>query len=326
MASETGVARAREGVKARLRGSLGARARRLLPVLTASVAAASCVSGPRPSPAPPPGPVAALPPEAPPAPPPRPCGASDDAAQVESARVNAHSLDTLPWAGFGRAETGWAIYAPAVAVEVGSACPADTPGFARALQRWQHAQGLDATGAVGPALLDRLKAVWQDRRPFVALRAREVCPSPPRDAELDTAAPSEGLDGKPVQLRRTAFSAYRRMVAAARAEVAELRREPQVLTLFSGYRSPAYDAARCARDGNCQGIVRAACSAHRTGLAMDIDVGTAPGYAVDSSADANRLAQVHGAAYRWLVANARRFGFTSYAFEPWHWEWTGEAP
>ena len=31
-------------------------------------------------------------------------------------------------------------------------------------------------------------------------------------------------------------------------------------------------------------------------------------------------------AYRWLVANADRFGFVPYPFEPWHWEWTGEAP
>jgi LAS superfamily LD-carboxypeptidase LdcB len=31
-------------------------------------------------------------------------------------------------------------------------------------------------------------------------------------------------------------------------------------------------------------------------------------------------------AYRWLVANAGRFGFVNYVFEPWHWEWTGEAP
>ena len=254
--------------------------------------------------------------------PPEPCE-SPAAAVGEATLSNRASLETLPWAGFGRAESGWAIYAPAAAAEIASRCSAGSPGFARALRRWEQAQGLSATGAMGPAVLDRMKVVWQGRRPFMALRAHEVCPSPPRDAELDTASPAEGLGAKPVQLRRDAFSAYRRMVAAARAQVAELRANPEVLTLFSGYRSPAYDAARCARDNNCQGLVRAACSAHRTGLAMDIDVGTAPGYAVDSSADANRLAQVHGAAYRWLLANARRYGFVNYAFEPWHWEWTG---
>jgi hypothetical protein len=24
-----------------------------------------------------------------------------------------------------------------------------------------------------------------------------------------------------------------------------------------------------------------------------------------------------------MVANAARFGFVNYPFEPWHWEWTG---
>jgi LAS superfamily LD-carboxypeptidase LdcB len=46
----------------------------------------------------------------------------------------------------------------------------------------------------------------------------------------------------------------------------------------------------------------------------------------DSSADANRLYQVGTPAYRWLVANAARFGFVNYVFEPWHWEWIGQAP
>jgi LAS superfamily LD-carboxypeptidase LdcB len=47
---------------------------------------------------------------------------------------------------------------------------------------------------------------------------------------------------------------------------------------------------------------------------------------VDNSSDANRLYQTQTPAYRWLVRNARRFGFVNYVFEPWHWEWTGEAP
>ena len=28
--------------------------------------------------------------------------------------------------------------------------------------------------------------------------------------------------------------------------------------------------------------------------------------------------------YRWLVANAVTYGFLPSAYEPWHWEWTGE--
>ena len=86
------------------------------------------------------------------------------------------------------------------------------------------------------------------------------------------------------------------------------------------------DAARCRAEGNCDGIVRARCSAHRTGLAADMYVGQAPGFGPDSSADPNRLFMTRTPTYRWLVANARRFGFVNYPFEPWHWEWTGESP
>ena len=122
------------------------------------------------------------------------------------------------------------------------------------------------------------------------------------------------------------LAAYRRMAAAARRESPEIAADPRNLTLFSGFRDPAADAARCAREGNCNNVQRATCSAHRTGLAMDVYVGQAPGFPPDSSADANRLYMSRTATYRWLVANADRFGFVPYPFEPWHWEWTGEAP
>jgi LAS superfamily LD-carboxypeptidase LdcB len=56
---------------------------------------------------------------------------------------------------------------------------------------------------------------------------------------------------------------------------------------------------------------------------MDFDLGAAPGFAVDSSADKNRLYMSQTPVYRWLVANAARYGFANYAFEPWHWEFTG---
>jgi LAS superfamily LD-carboxypeptidase LdcB len=59
---------------------------------------------------------------------------------------------------------------------------------------------------------------------------------------------------------------------------------------------------------------------------MDLDLGAASGFGPDSTDDANRLFISRGAAYRWMVANAGRFGFVNYPFEPWHWEWTGEAP
>jgi LAS superfamily LD-carboxypeptidase LdcB len=96
------------------------------------------------------------------------------------------------------------------------------------------------------------------------------------------------------------------------------------LKIFSAFRDPEADAARCERDGNCDGVRRTLCSAHRTGLAMDIWVGSAPGGDPASTAAFNRLYQSRTPAYRWMVRNAGRFGFVNYSYEPWHWEWAGE--
>lgn len=224
---------------------------------------------------------------------------------------------------FGRPERGWAIYAPLMRAEVKTDCPADSAAFAAALGRWQSSRGLRGNGVVDGATLAAMKGAWQGRRPFVRISGPANCPAPPPAFALETAGAQEGLGGKSVQLRREALAAYRRMVQAARAEAPAIRRDRQALQIFSAYRSPDYDAARCARDGNCNGVVRASCSPHRTGLAMDLYVGQAPGFGPDSSVDANRYFQTRTPAYAWLVKNAHRFGFRPYAFEPWHWEWVG---
>ena len=133
----------------------------------------------------------------------------------------------------------------------------------------------------------------------------------------------ETYRGKTILLREDVAAAYRSMVATARSEIPELADDLEALDVFSGFRSPAYDAARCARDGNCGGVTRAKCSPHRTGYTFDLVVGSAPGQSVDSTNDANRLHMSKTPAYRWLVANAGRFGFVNYVFEPWHWEYLG---
>ncbi len=238
---------------------------------------------------------------------------------------NAASLYNAPETLFGRREQGWAIYAPRIAETTGAATGADTVGFATAVARWRRRHGLGAMGEVDERTLMALKREWQAARPFVALRAKGLCPDPPSPGALATLSSQESFGGRPLQLRRGALAAYRRMVRSARREPA-LKDRPELLQVFSAYRSPERDAARCANEGNCQGVVRAACSAHRTGLALDLVLDTAPGFAVDSSADANRLSMARGLAYRWLLAQGARYGFVNYAFEPWHWEWTGERP
>ncbi len=244
----------------------------------------------------------------------------------KAARINASSLHQLPWAPFGRQEIGWETYAPIIAREIGTRCAPDTPGFAKAVAAWQAKNGHQPDGLISELSFVAMKGEVQGRRPIVLLRAEGVCASPARPDQLAPSVAGEGYGGKAIELRHGAFAAYRRMVAAAKTEDPRIAEDPRNLQIFSGFRSPAYDAARCAAQGNCDGIARATCSPHRTGLAMDLFVGAAPGYPPDSSADVNRLHMTKTPSYQWLLANAHRFGFVNYPFEPWHWEWTGESP
>jgi hypothetical protein len=236
----------------------------------------------------------------------------------QAATANAQSVKTLVVSPFGPPEAGWKFYEPLIANETGTSCPADSAGFAGALARWQHAHNLESAGVMNELTLEALKQIWQLRRPFV-LATRVGCPEAPQEQSLQRAAVSESYGGKAILLRPKALAAYRHMAEAAR-KAGLIPQRSALFSIFSGYRSPAYDAARCAQENNCQGLVRATCSAHRTGWAMDIDLGAAPGFTPDSSADANRLYISQTAIYRWLVRNAARFGFVNYAFEPWHWE------
>jgi hypothetical protein len=245
------------------------------------------------------------------------------ARMVDAARRNAESLGQAPIAPFRRPEQGWAVYEPLIAHEVGAQSGADTPAFAAHLAAWQSGHGLSPTGVVDVATITALRTAWQARRPFVAA-SQHACPPPPPDASLVAVPAVDAYGGKAMRLRAAALAAYERMAAVARAEIGVSRRETQLLTIFSAFRDPESDAARCVSDGNCQGVVRATCSSHRTGLAVDLYLGAAPGFPPDSSDDTNRLFISRGAAYLWMVANASRFGFAPYPFEPWHWEWTGE--
>ena len=241
-----------------------------------------------------------------------------------AAAVNAVTLQTLDWAPFRRQELGWAVYATRIAFEIETRCPAVSPGFAAALVRWQARHQLPSTGILDLDSFAVMNGKWTLARPFVMLTRSGGCPAPPPPSRLALAEARESYGGKTILLDADALAAYRRMTAAARLSLKV--RDPQWFTIFSGFRDPAADDIRCMMEGNCQGITRAACSAHRTGFAIDLHVGTAPGFGPDSSDDANRRAVVRTLAYRWLVANAARFGFTNYVFEPWHWEWSPADP
>ncbi len=239
------------------------------------------------------------------------------------ALANAVSYTALDWAPFGPAERGWETYLPLIQKELGTDCAPASPRFAQALAEFQYARGLPATGWFDAATFQTFRGLWQERRPFIMGRVRqEPCPDPPPLYQLGYLVESEEhADRLTRLLRRDVLDAYRRLVAAARAEVPEVARDPELLQIFSGFRDPEADAARCAASGNCDGLRRAVCSPHRTGTAVDLYVGQAPGMGVDSTAPASRLHMSKTATYRWLVKNAGRFGFTPYVYEPWHWEW-----
>src|SRR5438874_880756 len=85
------------------------------------------------------------------------------------------------------------------------------------------------------------------------------CCAAPAEQLLARAAVSESYGGKTILLQTAALAAYRQMTEAARGDNV-IPAGSNLLAIFSGFRSPAYDAARCARQHNCQGLVRASCS------------------------------------------------------------------
>lgn len=250
-----------------------------------------------------------------------PCHTNADVWQ-EQGLANALSFYTMEWRPFGAAEWGWATYLPLIQQELGTACGPGTPIFASHLAAFQQTHLLPPTGLFDEAAFQVFKGVWQERRPFVMARLRDECPDPPPISQLGYLVESEEhADRLTRLLRRDVLAAYRRLVAAARAEVPEVAADPELLQIFSGFRDPEADAARCAQQGNCDGLRRAVCSAHRTGTAVDLYVGQYFGMGVDSTNPASRAYMARTATYRWLVANAGRFGFVPYVYEPWHWEY-----
>lgn len=250
-----------------------------------------------------------------------------DPAWNEAAMANAFSLTTLEWTPFTQVERGWEAYVPILQKEIARRCDPASGAFAGGLAGFQSRYGLPATGVFDAATFTVLKGVVQERRPFIMARVRNECPEPPPLNQLGYLLPEEEhADRLTRLLRRDVLDAYRRMAAAARREVPAIAANPELLQIFSGFRDPEADAARCAKQGNCDGVRRALCSPHRTGTAVDLYVGHIQGMDVDSTASDSRLFMSRGAAYQWLVMNAGRFGFTPYLYEPWHWEYVGAAP
>jgi D-alanyl-D-alanine dipeptidase len=121
------------------------------------------------------------------------------------------------------------------------------------------------------------------------------------------------------KLLRPAYNAYVALKTAAEHDGIP----PRLLTVVSGYRSVSqqrrlweealrkYGSPERARVW----VAPPGGSAHNTGRAIDLWLGL-------KVTSTNVQPMRSTPAYRWLVCNARRFGFTPYAREPWHWEYT----
>ncbi len=133
--------------------------------------------------------------------------------------------------------------------------------------------------------------------------------------------------GRTVRLLAPAAQAFQEMQKAAATQGVRL-------VPISGFRRRAYQAGLFRRAVERYGSEQAAarwvappgCSEHHTGRALDLGDETRPDCDVE-------LCFQKTPAYRWMQANAERFGFElSFpagseppAFEPWHWRYVGDA-
>jgi hypothetical protein len=251
------------------------------------------------------------------------CGDAKGAFRAAAAK-NGASIDSLDWAPFGAREKGWAVYEFLLDQTLATTCGAGTSNFAEALAAFQARYKLTPDGVFSPETFEVFKGVWQEQRAFVMARVAGFCPEPPAKTTL-VAVPKaeETFDREDRMIRQDVLGPYEKMLTAARTESSAIRADPKALTIFSGYRSPDADEVRCETEHNCDGTHRASCSAHRTGAALDLDVGWVQGVHADDASLDNRMMQTRTPAYKWMVRNAARFGFVNYPFEPWHWEYVG---
>jgi hypothetical protein len=225
---------------------------------------------------------------------------------------NASLSRTVEWQFGGKTQRGWHLYVPLIQRVVGTAAEPDSEEFTRAVTDWQRRNGHSpADGALDESCWVAMMQSLQRAR----TRDATLCPA----EELVQISADQWYDPeRPAELRylrRDAYEAYLRMVAAARAELGSAAQG--YFSIISGHRTPEYQAKLRALAGNPSTASLARNSPHFTGRAIDIYVGGEP----VSTADPNRAIQVATPAYRWLAANAHRFGFRPYFYEPWHWEY-----
>ena len=241
-----------------------------------------------------------------------------------AATRNAALRNDLNWVFGRKPQRGWYLYVPLITRLIDTEHEAHTDDFAKALERWQKRSGLTPSGVLDDTTLYAMVSEWQGRR----LKDR----TPAESSHLITAPSTDFYDPQRLdelrQVERETYTAYKRMVAAAlsddslnlQGKKGELATTEQFLKIISSFRTREYQD-KLRRDSPHAGSAGLAVnSPHFTGRALDIYVGGEP---VETN-DRNRAIQVETPVYKWLVRNAKRFGFRPYYYEPWHWEYVGK--
>ena len=243
---------------------------------------------------------------------------------TEAATQNTVLRNELIWTFGSKPQHGWFLYDLLIGQTLNAPPDSSTNDFTSAVAVWQKQKGLSASGVLDEHSWIALILQWQGDR----LKDK----TPATQDQLLLAPASDFYDPARLpelrQVERNTYAAYKQMLAAAIADPAlhlehttagELAPAEKYFKIVSAFRSREYQEQLRRQSPNAGSAGLAVNSPHFTGRALDLYVGGDP---VDTK-DSNRAVQVRAPVYRWLVQNARRFGFRPYFYEPWHWEYVG---
>ena len=233
----------------------------------------------------------------------------------KAAKKNSILMNSLSWQ-WGKAQKGWYLYVPLISKTLETDAKGDSREFAAKVAEWQKGADLPPNGVVDRKTLFSFIEHWQSKRlrPVYEASENDLLAAPIGEFYDPT------RDAKLLKVDKKAFDAFKKMIATAEKTLTEQDGESgRYLSIISSYRSPAYQAELRRKEPGANRAQLAKKSPHFTGRALDIYVGGEP----VTTKDSNRAKQIKTEAYLWLVANADKYGFYPYFYEPWHWEYVG---
>ncbi len=246
-----------------------------------------------------------------------------DTSGFKSAAISNDNLkNTLEWTFGKNRQIGWFLYVPLIQHSLKTEAKADSSEFAAAVAEWQKNNSLESNGILDAETMLGFVKFWQTKRLQKVYEADEAtlfhAPiadfyDPTRDVNL-------------LNVEKETYAAYKKMIAAAAKDLnlkikdGTLNGDDKFLKIISAHRSRKYQEELRKKEPNAGRAQLAFTSPHFTGRALDIYVGGEP----VTTKNENRAIQIETKAYKWLVANAEKFGFYNYFYEPWHWEYVSD--